>query len=29
MNKSLFYGEKMFIFVVAYMNMINDVGNLT
>ena len=30
MNESLFYGEKkMFIFVVAYINMINDVGNLT
>ena len=29
MNESLFYGEKMFIFVVACMNMINDVGNLT
>ena len=29
MNKSLFYGEKCFFFVVAHMNMINDVGNLT
>ena len=27
-RKSVLWG-KMFIFVVAYMNMINDVGNLT
>ena len=27
-QKSVLWG-KMFIFVVAYMNMINDVGNLT
>ena len=32
MNESLFYGGGgggMFIFVVAYINMINDIGNLT
>ena len=29
MNESLFYGEKCLFYVVAYMNMINDVGNLT
>ena len=29
MNESLFYGEKCLFFVVAYINMINDVGNLT
>ena len=29
MNESLFLWGKMFIFVVAYIKMINDVGNLT
>ena len=29
MNESLFSWGKMFMFVVAYINMINDIGNLT